>query len=452
MSRNVRRLLPRLLVLALAAGVAGACTEDVDSSAACPALCPAQTIALKDTTLDVVRVDTVGGRVDTTFVVSIDSTLAPFPARGSESLLLVANRGAELDARAVVRFDSLVRSFDRSSSETGVAITSLVAAGVRFAVDTAASTITAPFTVSVYDVDTPSADPGDAEVLPLFTSGRLLGTRTFASKTDVKDSLKVGLDPAAIAARLSDGKRIRLGLQVTSDAPTTLKLLASGASPATTDPQLSYDPTDTTDAIKALVVAPRSSAPVDVPSVAANLRDYTVVASAPPALGRDAIAVGGLPARRTYLRFSIPTALLDSTTIVRATLLLTQRASPGPDPAADVTVASGVVVASGDLTDIGRATSVATNVLSTSNGTFSLPTLTAKPGDAGERAFDIASIVRFYWKTSIVGQNPRALVLRLSNEGVVPGEVRFYSNEAADPTVRPRLRITYIPRTDFGVP
>jgi hypothetical protein len=452
MPRSVRRLMPRLLVLALAAGVAGACTEDVDSSAACPALCPKETVALRDTTLDIVRVDTVGGRVDTTFVVSIDSTLAPFPARGSEPLLLVSNRGAELDARTVVRFDSLVRTFDRSSTETGVAITSLVGAGVRFSVDTAGSTLTAPFTVNVYDVDTPDADPGDAQLLPLFTAERLLGSRTFAAKADVKDSLKVGLDAARIAAKLSAGQRIRLGVQLTSNAPTTLRLVASGATASNSDPMLSYDPTDTTDAVKAIVIAPRSSAPADVPSVAANLSDYTVVASAPPALERDALVVGGIPARRTYLRFAIPAALLDSTTVVRATLLLTQRPSSGPDPTAAVTVSSGVVIASGDVRDIGRATSVATNVLSTGGGTFQLPTLDAKPGESGVREFDIASVVRYYWKTSLVHDNPRALVLRLNNEGVVPGELRFYSNEAVDRAVRPRLKLTYIPRTEFGVP
>lgn len=452
MPPTVRRLLPRLLVLALAAGAAGACTENVDSSAACPALCPSETIALKDTTLDIVRVDTVGGRIDTTFVVSIDSTLTPFPARGSEPLLLVANRGADLDARAVVRFDSLVRKFDRSSTETGVPITSLVSAAVRFSVDTGASAISAPFTVNVYDVDTPSADPGDAELLPLFASGRLLGSHTFASKDEVKDSLKVGLDLTAIADKLSGGGRIRLGVQVTSDAPTTLKLRATGASAATTDPSLIYDPTDTTDAVKAIVIIPRSSAPADVPSVAANVRDYTIVSSTPPPLERDAIAVGGIPARRTYLRFAIPRALLDSSTIVRASLVLTQRPSSGADPATDVSVATGAVVASGDLADIGRATNVATNVLSTSVGSFNLPTLTAKPGESGARAFEIAAVVRYYWKTSIVGENPRALVLRLADEGLVPGEVRFYSNEAADPAVRPRLKLTYIPRTEFGVP
>jgi hypothetical protein len=289
-------------------------------------------------------------------------------------------------------------------------------------------------------------------VLPLFTAGRLLGSRSFAAKADVKDSLKVGLDPAKIAAKLAGGQRIRLGVQVTGSPPATLKLVASGATGASTDPVLVYDPTDTTDAVKAIVVAARSSAPADVPAVARNLRDYTIVASAPPALDRDAIAVGGLPARRTYLRFAIPTRFLDSTTVVRATLLLTQRPSPGPDPAVSVTVASGVVIASGDVSDVGRATNVATNVISSPSGNFTLPTLDAKPGESGGRAFDIAPVVRFYWKTSLVHENPRALVLRLNGEGEVPGEVRFYSNEATDPAVRPRLKLTYIPRTDFGVP
>jgi hypothetical protein len=45
----------------------------------------------------------------------------------------------------------------------------------------------------------------------------------------------------------------------------------------------------------------------------------------------------------------------------------------------------------------------------------------------------------------------RALVLRAAAEGAQAGEIRFYSNEArAD--LRPRLRISYIPRVQFGIP
>jgi hypothetical protein len=45
----------------------------------------------------------------------------------------------------------------------------------------------------------------------------------------------------------------------------------------------------------------------------------------------------------------------------------------------------------------------------------------------------------------------RAIVLRAAAEGNQTGEVRFFSSEAAA-AQRPRLRLTYIPRTSFGLP
>ena len=45
----------------------------------------------------------------------------------------------------------------------------------------------------------------------------------------------------------------------------------------------------------------------------------------------------------------------------------------------------------------------------------------------------------------------RALVLRSAFEGAEIGEIRFFSREAPA-ALRPRLRLSYIPRTEFGLP
>ena len=63
---------------------------------------------------------------------------------------------------------------------------------------------------------------------------------------------------------------------------------------------------------------------------------------------------------------------------------------------------------------------------------------------------EIVHVVRA-WRTVGTTRTPRALVLRAAEEGLLAGEVNFFSIEApAD--VRPRLRLTYVPRRGFGLP
>ena len=61
------------------------------------------------------------------------------------------------------------------------------------------------------------------------------------------------------------------------------------------------------------------------------------------------LGVGGLPAQRTYLRFDIPTRLIDSATVVRATLMLTQVPTNSVDATDSLTMYPQVVRAAQSL-------------------------------------------------------------------------------------------------------
>ncbi|HYD53362.1 MAG TPA: hypothetical protein VEA99_12065, partial [Gemmatimonadaceae bacterium] len=63
---------------------------------------------------------------------------------------------------------------------------------------------------------------------------------------------------------------------------------------------------------------------------------------------------------------------------------------------------------------------------------------------------EMAGLVR-QWRVSGVEAPLRSVVLRVPFEAERPGEVRFFSREAAAP-LRPRLRLVYVPRTTFGQP
>jgi hypothetical protein len=55
------------------------------------------------------------------------------------------------------------------------------------------------------------------------------------------------------------------------------------------------------------------------------------------------------------------------------------------------------------------------------------------------------------WRFVGTSHTPRALVLRVREEGLKAGEVNFFSADASA-SVRPRLRLTYVPRRGFGLP
>ena len=85
-----------ILIGFLAAVSVVACTEKLESGAACPVLCPQQSVELKDTIID---------------AVAIDSTQPGYPPIGQETELLLAARGDTLDTRIIVRFDTLAKTF-----------------------------------------------------------------------------------------------------------------------------------------------------------------------------------------------------------------------------------------------------------------------------------------------------------------------------------------------------
>jgi hypothetical protein len=155
--------------------------------------------------------------------------------------------------------------------------------------------------------------------------------------------------------------------------------------------------------------------------------------------------VGGLPNRRAFLRFSVPSRLVDSSTIVRATLLLEQRPLRAADPADTVQVEADLVLADTSVVDLKRASDLAAPARA-----FGVDSVRFAPSDSGTRVISIVSLVRA-WK-SLPKSGQRAIVLRTKYEGSQAAAVRFLSSESAVKTSRPRLRISYIPRTEFALP
>jgi hypothetical protein len=398
------------------------CSENLDSSGVCSVLCPPVGGDVKNVTLDAVVLDTA---------------VPAFSGLGTEASLLLASRGDTLDTRVVIRFDSLPATFLTPGDTTHKPIASVDSAFVRLVLDTLSIKGAGPYTIEAYDVDTTANDTSTTAVLALFRPNRFLSSQTYA-RSDLKDTVKYFISKAAVLSKIQSGARLRIGLRGTGTLSSQLRFFSAegGATPL-----LQFRATPDT-LTKPLTVTAFSRTPVGEPIVAVHLSDYTVIAKAPPPAAPSDLAVGGLPPRRTYFRFDIPAAIIDSSNVVRATLLLNQIPNRALDPNDTVRLLPALVLAGIAVKDPVKAAQIVTDI--------SLDTVYVKPGDAGLKAVELARAFPA-WR----GQSPdtlaRAIVLRSVTEGNSPLEIRFYSTKAA-PALRPRLRISYTPRVPLGLP
>lgn len=417
--------------LALATAIAvvvGACNESLEGGEACPLLCPQQQNQVRDTTF---------------FAAELDSSVAGFPSIGREVAMFLAAFGDTLQTRGVVRYDTLRNRFFHSYAPTSDSAVIAVDTGaiVRFTVNRG-DTLAAGGTVELYDVDLAGAEDADpTAVASAFTPDRFLGSRDYTARDTLVD---VPVDPNKLLAKItapSPGNRLRVGVRVTGSG--SAKLLVRTREASTGSALLMYRPAigDTSVAIERVLAL--SKTPSD-PFIAADLADYFFVTTAPPAAPADVIRVGGLPARRVYLKFNIPSRIIDSSSVVRATLQLTQRPnSYAPTPRDSLSIAPYAVTVGPLVTDISKSLLF----LFAPEGTDSLRVASA---DAGVRDIEIIRIVKL-WSVTAADKTPRAIGLRAQAEGSTPAQLDFYSMEAA-PALRPRLRITYLPRQQGGLP
>lgn len=413
----------RFLVALAGLAVVAGCTEDLDGGSACPVLCPGQNVVVSDTILDGVSLDTV---------------ITGLPTLGSEPTLLLADRGDTLDTRVVLRFDSLTTRVFRNNGDS--AITAVDSAYLLLRLPAATDKrVRAPVRIDLYDVDTTAVDTSTAAIIALFRPDRLIGGSTLDT-SQVRDSMRVYLDNAKLLAKITAKARLRIGLRITSDSAAVLRL---GSFDASLPTELRYDPVPSDTAIDEITVALRSDTPLSNTGLLVDLFDYTVIVKSPPAPSGAILSVGGLPVRRTFLRFDIPARILDSSTVLRATLLLTQQPNRAIDILDSVLVLPYMINAGEEVTDIGRAATLLS--------VFPVDTVRLAPGDSGLRQIEVAAAVRAWSTVNNPFRQQRAIVLLSNDEGRGPFDAHFFSLEAPA-ALRPRLRVSYSLRTSFGIP
>jgi hypothetical protein len=199
--------------------------------------------------------------------------------------------------------------------------------------------------------------------------------------------------------------------------------------------------------IKPDTVFPRSRTPAD-DATQQNLYSYykIVGAGALPMPQSGRVAIGGLSGARTYLRFDVPPMVLDSVQVIRASLLLTQSKPRSAGAFVDtLTVFTQPVLSSPTITDIFTESQFLGGARA-----YGVDSVRFAVRDSGLKSIELVNLVRF-WKQVGSANSSRSIVLRALEEGATPAEASIFSNEGPV-DVRPRLRLTYVPRHGFGIP
>lgn len=412
----------RLLGLAAAIAIV-ACNESLDTGAACPTLCPPQNVVVRDTLLNA--------------AVSVDTAIPGYPLVGTEPSLLLAARGDTVDVRGIIRFDTLTSTYTKSGGDS--AIVQVDSSYLQLRIDKTTAVATAPVRFDLYNVDTTAEDTSLAAVRAMFRDDRLVGGTTLDTSA-IKDTTLIPLDNAKLLDLITHGRRLRLGIRVSS--ANAVSLLA-GTVDASRSAFLLYDP-DPDTTIKAVQVAPQSKTPTNNAQLLNDLVDYQVVMKEPATpITTDVLTIGGLSGRRAYFRFDVPSNIIDSSTVLRATLEVVQKPLRGIDKAKTLTMYPVLVTAGSEITDLARST-----FLVGAAGGFD--SLQMTPADSGTREIEIVAALRTWGQYAKIPLQ-RAIVLRSALEGTSAMELQFYSTRAPV-DLRPRLRVSYATKTNFGIP
>ncbi len=433
-----------LLAAAIGLSAVSACRDYLHGGAACPTLCPGATVVVRDTEFDGAS------------VLSVDTTVtgySPFSS-GTEVLVAVgANTAPQntIDVRAILRFDSVTAEWDTAG--TLVPSTFAESAYVRFWFDTLVtkSPSNGPITVSAYDVDSAGIDTTTAALAALYTPARFLGSQTFTpgSRSAITgpqiDSLTIYLDSTKIVPHLTGDHLIRIGLRITSGGPAwfnVIRLTTLG----TDEPSFSYRPT-TDSAIVALVNAPNSASPAGDTTLEQQLAEYSVVVAGTGTPPAGYLTVGGLPASRSYFLFTLPSRIVDSTSVVRATLTLTHLASPLFSPADTMLMFPEGILSTSVVTDPGK------NALFAASSTLiGVDSTWVFPGVADTVNVEFVNAIR-KWAGRGIDTVQRVIVLTANNEGATPYVASFYSADPGVPvSLHPHVHIAYVNPVNYPLP
>ncbi len=392
----------------LAALVLSGCQEKLTAPADCPALCPGGQPQVFD------EVFTAIPGADTSFVGYVQPHQAP--------ALLVSNGLQGFEELALVRFLARAESISVRDTLRAYTIDSVALNFTLAARDTTLDGLQ----VLVYRI--PRAIDSTttfAGIAPAFAPESLIATIA------VPDSLISGnlravfgaADLSRVGIAAADSGQLAVGARIAAPTATGARLGAlAGGTGAIFTSYVTLDVPDTgTARLRTIALGPAFNTHVrEVPQV----NDSTL------------LAVGGAPSARSLLRFDLPARIRDSATIVRATLELTAVA-----PVTGLPTDPARLLARAVLADVGAKSPVSSMAGRVPEDTLELGTTAV--------SLEVVRLVELWLGATT---RPSALMLSLTPEAASFSRPVFYSTRAADPALRPRLRLSYLLSFPFETP
>jgi hypothetical protein len=396
-------------VVGLTVGLATGCTEDLFAPGVglCPAFCPPEQVAVVDTML-------------------LDAVLTDSAYRGyvlpheAGAMQLVADPGGALPtSRVIVRFlpfaeRLLLRAGDTTtgpvlatdSFDIRVSVQARGGAGLELAFYRLPVTVDTSTTFVALD--------------PYFADSTLLVIVAIPD-TLTADSVGARFAADAFPTFEADGRTAGVGveLRAVDRGFVTLGSLEGADAPILTR-HVQLD-----------------SAGVPVPRREGKLPlvDTFVGPDVPPAAA-DLLRVGGAPSARSLLRFTLPPRILDSSTVVRATLILVPAAPAVGAPGDTLHVLAQAVSA-----DVGAKSPL----IAVSQDSVLTQRVPVPVGVADTLRLDITTLVLAWAADST---RPRSIMVRAVPEGGAFAEGLFGSS--ASPAGRPALQLTFVPPLNLG--
>jgi hypothetical protein len=399
----------RYAAILLAALALAGCQEKLTAPGDCPTLCPGGQPQI----LDEVFTATPGA----------DSSYSGYVQPHQARSMLVSNGLQGFEERALFRFQARADSVSVRDTLRGYTIDSVALSFTVAARDTNLNGLE----LLLYRV-APGFDSSTtfAAVAPAFVPESLIAAVPVPDtlNTGVVRTVFQGADLGRVQISPADSGRLALGVRLSAPSFTGVRLgaIAGGARALFT----TYATLDIPDT---------GTAKLTTLALGATFNTY--VSEVPQVGDTTLLAVGGAPSSRALLRFNLPQRILDSATIVRATLEFTPTA-----PISGLATDAVLLEARSVLADVGAKSPVNTLPLRVAVDTL-------EPGST-TISLEAVRLVELWLGSA----RPSAVVLALTPalEGASFTEPVFYSTRAADPAVRPRLRLSYLLPFPFETP
>lgn len=303
----------------VAAGVVGvACQDVVSAPGACPEFCPESAIDVRDTMLSTVLASSVVA-TDTGYLNSVvpQGSYAGYVLPHEAAQMPVVGPGSPVEARALMVFFRFTGNY--AGGDTSVKDTIRQTDSLRFTFNILRrNTNVSGVTLALHEIPivTDTAKTF-ADMDPYFQDSTLIGTLVVPDSVD-SGTVAVTLLPGALRHFVADSLQSGIGVSIVSPDSAFVTLGPDSATPAARIQRFVQVDSSTGNKL----VSRSETRQLYFKTFVAD------TAGAPPPSG---LRVGGITGARVFIKLNLPTRLVDSMVVVRASLLIPP---PAPIPGA----------------------------------------------------------------------------------------------------------------------